>query len=41
MRPTALHPFASDDRHLLQAISRGEFTLNGVRNRDLQRLCFA
>src|SRR5438270_3276558 len=41
MRPSALHPFASDDRHLLQAISRGEFTLNGVRDRDLQRLCFA
>ena len=40
-RVRALHPFAPDDRQLLQAISRGEFTLNGVRNRDLQRLCFA
>jgi hypothetical protein len=26
---------------LLLAVSRGEFTLNGVRNRDLQRLFFA
>jgi len=40
-RVRALQPFASNDRQLLQAISRGEFTLNGVRNRDLQRLCFA
>ncbi len=40
-RVRALHPFAPDDRQLLQAISRGEFTLNGVRNRDVQRLCFA
>jgi hypothetical protein len=31
----ALHPF-SDDRPLLEAISGGEFTLNGMRNRDLQ-----
>ena len=36
----ALSPFAPDDRQLLHAISRGEFTLNGIRNRDLQRLCF-
>jgi len=40
-RVRALQPFASDDRQLLQAISHGEFTLNGFRNRDLQRLCFA
>ena len=40
-RARALQPFASDDRQLIQAISRGEFTLNGVRNRDLQRLCFS
>ena len=40
-RVRALQPFAPDDRKLIQAISRGEFTLNGVRNRDLQRLCFA
>jgi hypothetical protein len=40
-RVRALSPFAPDDRQLLQAISRGEFTLNGLRNRDLQRLYFA
>jgi len=40
-RVRALQPFAPDDRQLIQAISRGEFALNGVRNRDLQRLCFA
>jgi len=40
-RVRALQPFAPDDRQLLQAISRGEFNLNGFRNRDLQRLCFA
>ncbi|MBV9327900.1 MAG: hypothetical protein JO352_29655 [Chloroflexi bacterium] len=39
-RVRALRPFAPDDRQLLQLISRGEFTLNGLRNRDLQRLCF-
>jgi hypothetical protein len=39
-RIRALQPFAPDDRQLIEAISRGEFTLNGVRNRDLQRLCF-
>ena len=40
-RVRALRPFAPDDRQLLQMISRGEFTLNGLRNRDLQRLYFA
>jgi len=40
-RVRALQPFAPDDRQLIQSISRGEFTLNGFRNRDLQRLCFA
>jgi hypothetical protein len=40
-RVRALSPLGPDDRHLIQAISRGEFTLNGLRNRDLQRLCFA
>ena len=40
-RVRALSPFATDDRQLLQAISRGEFTINGLRNRDLQRLYFA
>ena len=35
-----LRPFAADDSHLVQAISAGEFTLNGLRNRDLQRVYF-
>jgi hypothetical protein len=29
-----LHLFESEDRHLLRVVSRGEFTLNGLRNRD-------
>lgn len=36
----ALRPFA-DDRSWLEAVSRGEFTLNGFRNRDLQVLFLA
>src|SRR2546429_543667 len=40
-RVRALQPFAPADRQLIQTISRGEFTINGVRNRDLQRLSFA
>jgi len=34
-----LRPF-SDDTALLQAVSRGEFVLNGLRNRDLQAIFF-
>lgn len=37
-RVRALHPFDPEDAQLLAAVSRGEFTLNGLRNRDLQRL---
>lgn len=37
----ALHPFEPQDHALLQAINRGEFTLNGLRNRDLQTLLYA
>jgi hypothetical protein len=40
-RVRPLSPFAPDDRQLLQIISRGEFTIKGIRNRDLQRLYFA
>jgi hypothetical protein len=40
-RVRALSPFAPGDRQLVHIISRGEFTLNGLRNRDLQRLCFS
>jgi hypothetical protein len=35
----ALRPFA-ENRAWLEAVSRGEFTLNGFRNRDLQRIFF-
>jgi len=37
----ALHPFESSDLALLQAVNRGEFAINGLRNRDLQALLFA
>lgn len=36
----ALRPFG-EDRPWLEAVSRGEFTLNGFRNRDLQAIFFA
>jgi hypothetical protein len=32
----ALHPFDDQDRRLLETISRGEFMINGLRNKDLQ-----
>ncbi len=37
----ALNPLAPADVELLEAISRGEFLLNGFRNRDLRTLLFA
>jgi hypothetical protein len=36
----ALHPFAANDHALLQAVNRGEFTIHGLRNRDLQPLLY-
>jgi hypothetical protein len=36
----ALHPFESADLALLEAVNRGEFTINGLRNRDLQTLLY-
>ena len=39
LRP--LHPFEEQDRILLEAIGRGEFTINGVRNKDLQPLLYS
>jgi hypothetical protein len=39
-RVRALNPHAPADAALLEAISHGEFTLNGFRNRDLRRLLF-
>jgi hypothetical protein len=38
-RVRALRPFA-DDRALLEAVSRGEFAINGFRNRDLRGIFF-
>ena len=35
-----LHLFESQDRRLLRAVSRGEFALNGLRNRDLRAQFF-
>jgi hypothetical protein len=37
-RHRALNPWAPDDGALLEAVSRGEFALNGFRNRDLRVL---
>src|SRR5262249_2697844 len=37
----ALNPLAPGDVRLLEAINRGEFVLNGFRNRDLRALLFA
>jgi hypothetical protein len=37
----AIHPFERDDHALLQAVFRGEFQINGFRNRDLQALLYA
>jgi hypothetical protein len=39
-RVRALRPWADPDLALLRAINRGEFSLNGFRNRDLQSLLF-
>ncbi len=39
-RVRALRPFQPDDYALLVALQRGEFAINGVRNRDLQRLLY-
>lgn len=40
-RSRALRPFDDPDRLLLEAISRGEFMINGLPNKDLQRLLYA
>lgn len=36
----ALNPLADDDARLLEAVSRGEFVLQGFRNRDLRPILF-
>lgn len=39
-RVRALHPWAPDDLALLRAVNRGEFAINGLRNRDLCGLLY-
>jgi len=39
-RVRSLNPYNHEDAKLIDSISRGEFTLNGFRNRDLRRLLF-
>jgi hypothetical protein len=36
----ALNPLSSEDAKLLEAVNRGEFAINGFRNRDLRALWF-
>lgn len=36
-RHRALNPWSPQDTALLEAVSRGEYTINGLRNRDLRR----
>ena len=40
-RVRALNPHAPADAALIEAIGHGEFSINGFRNRDLQRLLFS
>ena len=39
-RYRAINPWRAQDGALLEVISRGEFTLNGFRNRDLRKLLY-
>lgn len=39
-RVRAINPWAEDDAILLETIMRGEFTINGFRNRDLRQILF-
>ena len=40
-RYRGLHPLSQADATLLEAVNRGEFTLNGFRNHDLRRHLYA
>jgi hypothetical protein len=40
-RVRGLRPWAADELLLFEAVNRGEFCLNGLRNRDLRKLLFA
>ena len=39
-RVRGLRPLSADDMALLSAVSRGEFTVNGFRNRDLRQILY-
>ena len=39
-RVRALRPWSQEDTRLFQAVTRGEFAVNGFRNRDLQGLLY-
>jgi hypothetical protein len=39
-RARALNPLGAEDARLLEAVNRGEFAINGFRNRDLRGLWF-
>lgn len=39
-RARGLNPLAGEDARLLEAVNRGEFAINGFRNRDLRELLF-
>jgi len=39
-RVRAINPWSENDSTLLEAVMRGEFTINGFRNRDLRPLLF-
>lgn len=39
-RVRALRPWSEEDTALFEAVSRGEFAINGLRNRDLQALLY-
>jgi hypothetical protein len=39
-RARALNPLGAEDAQLLQAVNRGEFAINGFRNRDLRAVLF-
>ena len=40
-RVRALRPFETEEQRLLQAVNRGEYAVNGFRNRDIKALLFA
>lgn len=40
-RARALNPLSDEDAGLLEAVNRGEFAINGFRNRDLRGLLYA